>query len=90
MLLVIQIRNSRDFQLLYASKGFTEGLDVIGYLIYPNLTKSDILTFSELGDGIYAVSVPYKRQTEELDEKYGVVVKENGETKHFEIIRMIN
>ena len=90
MITVIQIRNAKDFKLFYSSHGFNEGLDVTGYLIYPDTSKSSVLHFLELGDGIYVTAVPYERKTKEFDEKYGVVIKENGETKHFDFIRIVN
>ena len=88
----ITIRNlgKGTFQLFYAPFGFKEGLVVTGYLIYPDFSKSPILSFEELGDGVYAVNITYKRKTMEYDEKYGIVIKENGETKHFNIIQMEN
>lgn len=88
----ITIRNSGlgSYQLFYASGGFVEGLTVTGYIIYPDLTKSSVLPFDELGDGIYVGIVPYVRKTMEYDEKYGMVIKENGETKYFGLIQMIN
>ena len=88
----ISIRNlgKGNFQLFYAPSGFKVGLVVTGYLIYPDFSKSPVLSFTELGDGVYAVNVPYNRKTMEFDEKYGIVIKENGETKHFNLIQMVN
>jgi len=88
----IYIRNQGlgSFQLLYASRGFHEGLEVTGYLIYPNKTKSNVEIATELGDGIYSLSFPYERQTLEYEDKYGIVVKENGTTRYFGTILMIN
>lgn len=90
--MAITIRNlgKGNFQLFYSPHGFKEGLNVTGYLIYSDFSKSGVLNFVELGDGVYAINVPYDRKTLEFDEKYGVVIKEDGETKHFDIIRMIN
>lgn len=90
MNITVQIRNSTEIQLLYSAEKFTTGLNVTGYLIYPDLSKSSVLTFNELGDGIYVAMFPYTRKTTELDEKYGIVVKENGITKHFDFIKLIN
>jgi len=77
------------FQLFYASKGFQEGLIVTGYFIYSDLTKSDVQTFEELGDGIYSVFFPYVQKSNKKIERYGVVVKENGVTKLFEIVNLM-
>lgn len=90
MSIVLQIGRNYHFQLLYSALGFVAGLAVTGYLIYPDRTKSDVVVFEDLGDGIYAGDFPYIRKTAELDEKYGVVIKENGVVKHFELIKMIN
>lgn len=88
--IIIRNQGIEKFQLLYASRGFHVGLDVTGYLIYPNKTKSNVETATEIGDGIYSLSFPYVRQTLEGEDKYGVVVKENGTVRYFGIIRMIN
>lgn len=90
MNIVIHIRGADSFQLLYSSWKFKTGLTVTGYLIYPDLTKSPVMDFDELGDGVYAVAAPYEKKTQEHDEKYGVVIKENGETMSFGFVRLIN
>jgi len=77
------------FQVFYASKGFQEGLTVTGYVIYPDMTKSNILEFEELGDGIYSGLFPFEKKSNNLIERYGMVMKENGVTKLFEIVNLI-
>ena len=90
MVVVIQIRNKGEFQLLYSSAGYAGGLNVTGYLIYPDLTKSSITSFVDIGDGIYAATFTHIRKTQDLDEKYGIVIKENGDVKYFGFIKIIN
>lgn len=90
MNIVIQIRDNSHFRLLYVATKFRTGLTVTGYLIYPDATKSGTITFDELGDGIYTQIFPYVRKTRELDEKYGVVMKEDGKVKGVDFIKMIN
>ena len=77
------------FQIFYASVGFQEGLTITGYVIYPDLTKSDVLEFDELGDGIYSGLFPFEKKSNNRIEKYGVVMKEDGVTKLFEIIDLV-
>ena len=76
------------FQVFYASRNFQEGLTVTGYLIYSDLTKSDVQTFEELGDGIYSVLFPYTQKSNKRVERYGFVGMENGVTKLFEIVNL--
>lgn len=90
MLTSIIINNEPDFHLLYSAEDFKEGLIVTGYFIYPNLQKSDIFTFDSKGDGIYSVTITHNKQTDSNMEKYGLVVKENGVVKKFEIIQIHN
>ena len=77
------------FQIFYASVSFQEGLTVTGYVIYPDLTKSDVLEFDELGDGIYSGLFPFEKKSNNRIEKYGIVMKEDGATKLFEIIDLV-
>ena len=90
MTITVTLRHHESvFQLFYASKDFQEGLIVTGYLIYSDLTKSDVQTSEELGDGIYSVLFPYIQKSNKRIERYGLVMKENGVTKLFEIINLI-
>ena len=85
------LRDNKDnFQLLYSSIQFATGLTVTGYLIYPDLTKSDPFTFNEEGDGIYSITITHSRKTNTNIEKYGLVIKEDGVVKKFEIIQNQN
>ena len=77
------------FQIFYASISFQEELTVTGYVIYPDMTKSDVLEFDELGDGIYSGLFPFEKKSNNRIEKYGLVMKENGVTKLFEIVNLI-
>lgn len=77
------------FQLFYASTGFQEGLIVTGYVIYPDMTKSNTQEFDELGDGIYSGLFPFEKKSNNRIERYGIVMKENGIVKLFEIINLI-
>ena len=79
-----------EFVLFYSSGGFKEDLDVTGYVIYTNLQKSAVFEFSELGDGIYAASIPIQKTVPASAEKYGVVIKENGSTKEFDIVQVVH
>ena len=89
MSITITLRHHEGvFQVFYASKGFQESLTVTGYLIYSDLTKSAVQTFEELGDGIYSVLFPYTQKTNKRIERYGIVMKENGVTKLFEIVNL--
>lgn len=87
MSISITLWGEETFQLLYSSVGYTEGLTVTGYLILPpDSTKSVVVAFEELGDGIYAGSMPFTRVRNRAKEKLGLVIKENGVVKKFEII----
>ncbi len=86
----ISINNRVEFQIFYCAKGFAEGKIVTGYFIYPDSSKSDIFTFNELGDGIYSVTIPHCKQTTCSEEKHGLVVKEDGDVKLFEIVTIRN
>lgn len=76
------------FQIFYAAASFQEGLTITGYVIYPDITKSDVLEFEELGDGIYSGLFPFVKKSNNRIEKYGLVMKENGVTKLFEIVNL--
>ena len=90
MTITITLRHHEGvFQVFYQSLNFQEGLTVTGYVIYPDLTKSDVLEFDELGDGIYSGLFPFEKKSNDRIEKYGTVMKENGVTKLFEIINLI-
>lgn len=86
MPLSVVLNNRKKFPLFYSAKNFQTGLTVTGYFIYPDLQKSSPFTFSELGDGIYGIEIINNRNNEANTEKYGVVIKENGEIRKFEII----
>jgi len=89
MAISITIRHhEKVFQLFYASAGFLEGVEVTGYIIYPDMTKSDVLQLDELGDGIYSGFFPFIKKSNKLIERYGIVMKENGATKLFKIINL--
>ena len=77
------------FQIFYAATSFQEGLTVTGYMIYPDLTKSDVLEFEDLDDGIYSGLFPFVKKSNNRVEKYGLVMKEDGVTKLFEIVNLI-
>lgn len=88
MPITILISNKLNFQLLYSAEKFIVGITVTGYFIYPDLTKSDVFTFDEIGDGIYAISTTHHWKTDSNIEKYGLVIKENGVVKKFEIVQI--
>lgn len=88
MTISVILNNETEFHLLYSAEGFIKGLTVTGYFIYPNMQKSDVFTFDELGDGIYAVVINHTRELVSNTEKYGLVLKEDGIVKKFEIIRI--
>jgi len=87
MIDTILIEDIKDFTLLYKAINFAVGLTVTGYFIYPNTQKSDVFNFVELGDGIYAAAALKLLQVDsgDLMQKYGLVIKENGIVKKFEI-----
>jgi len=90
MAITITIRHHENvFQIFYASAGYQEAVTVTGYVIYPNMTKSDVVEFDELGDGIYSGTFPFEKQSNNRTEKLGLVMKENGVTKLFEIVNLI-
>ena len=90
MAITITLRHHEGvFQIFYASASFREGLTVTGYVIYSDMTKSDVLEFNELGDGIYSGLFPFEKKSNNLIERYGLVMKENGVTKLFEIVNLI-
>lgn len=89
MSLTIVLNNGKKFHLLYSAEKFETGLTVTGYFIYPDLEKSDVFTFDEQGDGIYSVVIENSKEKILNTEKYGIVVKENGKVKKFEVIQII-
>ena len=89
MAITVTLRHHEGvFQVFYQSLNFQEGLTVTGYLIYSDLTKSDVQTFEELGDGIYSMLFPYIQKSNKRVERYGFVGMENGVTKLFEIVNL--
>ena len=90
MAFTILIENKKEFRLFYSAVKFKTGKTVTGYFIYPNLTKSDVFTFDELGDGVYTVTITHKKQTNSNMDKYGLVIKENGSVKRIEIVYIQN
>lgn len=86
--MVIVLNNGKIFRLLYSAVDFTIGLTVTGYFIYPDKVKSSVFTFDDLGDGVYAIEITGTRESRQNTEKYGLVIKENGVVKKFEIIQM--
>jgi len=86
----IIIDNKTKFHLLYSAEEFKAGIVVTGYFIYPNLQKSPVFTFESLDDGIYSVEITHNKQTNSNMEKYGLVIKEDGVVKKFEIIQIQN
>ena len=88
--IIISIQDEKDIRLLYASIKFKEGREVTGYLIYPDFTLSDIIMFTEVGLGIYGARILYERQTPYLTEKHGIVILENGVSKHLAFLQIIN
>lgn len=87
MIDTVLIEDIKDFTLLYKAVNFMTGLTVTGYFIFPDLHKSDPFNFIELGDGIYASAKLELSNMEQSDlmQKYGLVIKENGTVKRFEI-----
>ena len=90
MSISVILNNGEKYHLLYSANGFQEGLTVTGYFIYPDFQKSSTFTFDELGDGIYSVAISYDRKTDSYTEKHGLVVKEDGVVKKFEILQIRN
>ena len=90
MAITITVRHHENvFQIFYFAKNFQEGLTITGYVIYPDMTKSDVLEFDELGDGIYSGMFPFVKKSNNRIERYGIVMKENGVTKLFDIVNLI-
>ena len=93
MLGSILIKDNKEFRLFYSATGFAKEVTVTGYLIYPNVEKSPVLNFDELGDGIYTVVVKFDKNTNPLTrkkkhrlmDKYCLLIKENGIVKYFEV-----
>lgn len=86
---IILRHHENVFQVFYASTSFQEELTITGYVIYPDMTKSDVLEFDELGDGVYSGLFPFEKKSNKRIEKYGLVMKEDGVTKLFEIIDLV-
>jgi hypothetical protein len=86
MAIEIVLYGEPKFRLFYSSKGFVEGLTVTGYFIYPNLTKSDVFTFDDQGDGIYTAEIDYTKETTLNREKWELVVKEDGVVRKSETV----
>jgi hypothetical protein len=89
MTFTVVLNNGKKFHLLYSAQKFETGLTVTGYFIYPDLQKSQVFSFSELDDGVYAVEVTNDREKQSNVEKYGIVIKENGEVKKFDVIQIV-
>lgn len=90
MAITVTLRHHESvFQIFYISENFQEGLTVTGYLIYSDLTKSNVQTFEELGDGIYSMLFPYTQKSNKRVERYGFVGMENGVVKLFDIVNLI-
>lgn len=72
-------------RVYYHTRKFTEGVNVTGYFILPNdgADCSEVYTFTEVKDGIYYLDITYR-----IIGKYGLVIKEDGETKLFEIFKV--
>lgn len=85
----IILNNEKNFHLLYSAEKFTTDLTITGYFIYPDLEKSAVFTFEEIGDGIYSSVIINNRKGRVNTEKYGIVIKENGEVKKFEVIQIL-
>ena len=86
MAVFISTVGKSTIDLMYSSVNFVEGLTVTGYLIYPDLTKSSVVTFDELGDGIYWGCLPNKHKANKPVVRYGVVIKENGVITKFDFL----
>lgn len=78
-----------SIRLFYAATLFQEGLTVTGYAIYDDATKSAVVSFTDLDDGIYTATMPIVQTNKSASEKYGVLVKENGIPKEFEILLVV-
>jgi len=81
-------QNEGSYRLFYSSKGFLEGLNVTGYFIFNDGTKSDIFIFDDIGDGIYTIERDFEKQNSAHMEKMGIVVKEDGNISKFEMINI--
>ena len=88
MSITVILNNKKNFHLFYSAEKFATGKTVTGYFIYPNLEKSDDFLFDDLGDGIYSAEIINNRTGISSREKYGIVVKEDGEVKKFEMIQI--
>jgi len=88
--LVIQTQNGKEYKLLYSSRNFQSGVAVTGYIIRPDNSKSAEENFDELGDGVYVGVFQHERKTADLFEKCGVMIKENGIPRTFEVVQVIN
>lgn len=84
----VTIEGGHGFQLFYQAEKFATHKNVTGYLIFPDMSKSETFVFNELGDGIYEKFCDYERKTDSHIEKYGLVVKEDATVKFFDIIHV--
>jgi len=48
-------------RLFYKAAGFKEGITVTGYFIQPDLSKTAMLAFTELYDGIYYLDFDFAK-----------------------------
>lgn len=82
---------NRDDAILYQTLAFREGVDVSGYIIYPDMSKTVETSFTELGDGIYFLRICLQgREGFQDKDKFGIVIKENGAVTKFETILVDN
>jgi len=88
-MIIVSKQNDDKIQVLYSARSFEINLNITAYLIYPDLTKSDIIIFSELGDGIYAGLFNLDLSKGRHIMKCGVLIKEGNIPSLFDIIEII-
>ena len=70
-------------RVFYKATNFQEGIIVTTYLILPNLSKTDDITLTEVGDGLYCFDYDFVTYG-----KYGCLIKEDGIKKIFFAIQV--
>ena len=69
-------------RIWYKSRNFQTGLNIAIFFIKPNLTKSDVMNFTEWGEGLYYVDYDFISY-----EPYVGKVFENGEPSLAHVFR---
>jgi hypothetical protein len=80
---VVISRGDDEYLVMYPATGFNDSLSVVGRVMFPDGTTSDMVTFVYASHGIYVGTFPRTRSVNRQGEKWGLVVAEDGVLKFF-------